>query len=196
MFSQCVAPRPFWKNLQWQSLTIATNTRTCTEFPFCLSLRAALFCPLILRKNINKIVNMPKINRENYTIECFFECVWNRNWCPDHESSRAGGETELNECCSCLSIADQWRLKNSTKGMKKQFSLNRMSSENEEFSQMKWNFPRSLLFRCFQLADQRAVLLCKHRYESAVFQLASWNWLLSFRCWLKWIFSFGKYPIR
>lgn len=66
-------------------------------------------------------------------------------------------------CCSCLSIADQWRLKNSTKGMEKQFSLNRMSSENEEFSLSKWNFP--LLLRVFTRPIKGRFLLYKHRYS-------------------------------
>lgn len=88
---------------------------------------------------------MPKINRENYTIECFLLRMWNRNWCPDH-----GADGERDErsgikrvCCSCLSVADQWRLKIFSKRDEKQFSLNRMSSENEEFSQSKWDFPFS-----------------------------------------------------
>lgn len=96
---------------------------------------------------------------------------------------RAGKWMESNErsgikrmCCSCLSIADQWRLKNLTKGMKKQFSLNRMSSENEEFSQSKWNFPASH-FESFSLDRSKGGFCCVNsRYESAV--SLEWNWLL------------------
>lgn len=125
-------------------------------------------------KNINKIVNMPKINRGKLYNRMLFRNVYEIEI--DVRMSREESEESgiKRVCCSCLSNADQWRLKNSTKGMEKQFSLNRMSSENEEFSQSKWNFP--LLLRASTRPIKGRFLLCKHRYESALFT-NRWNWL-------------------
>lgn len=161
MFSQCVQ---FHNHSPiCTTPTISTNIWTHSKFSFCLSL-CALQTPLH-RKNINKIVNMPKINRENYTIEWFFTI----------EIDVRIGENEIKRmCCSCLSIADQWRLKNSTKGMKTIFIKSYVIWKWRIFTDEMKNFHPSLSnFGVFSWTIKGRFLLCKHRYESALFQLLS-----------------------
>lgn len=151
------------KNLYLHESTIIANTQA-SGGKLCPA-----FMPFPHEKNINKIVNMPKINRGKLYNRMLFRNVYeNRNWCPDgwRESRR---KAELNECAvrvCLLQINDDWKIH---KRDGKTIFIKSCVIWKWRIFTFEMKFCSFSLILSFHSTDQRAVLLCKHRYESALF---------------------------